>query len=93
MIGFGLAVSVVGLISALRHSSIMGDWTAFTYVAPLILQLFRHFIYALMLLGAAELIYVLLDIEDNTRRTADYVTGRVSGTTPRQTPSSERDQY
>lgn len=93
MIGFGLAVLVVGIISAVRHSIVIGDSSGFTYIVPLIFQMFRHFIYALMLIGLAELIYVLLDIEDNTRRTADYVTGRVSGTTPRQTSASERDQY
>lgn len=92
MIGFGLAVFVVGVISAVRYSS-AAESSAFAFITPLILQFVRQFIYALMLIGAAELIYVLLDIEESTRRTADYVTGRASGTTPRQTSASERDEY
>jgi len=47
------------------------------------LSFFRYLLLALALRIVADLILVLLDIEENTRRTADAITGQISGTTPR----------
>lgn len=40
-------------------------------------------IHGFLLIAASEVIHVLLDIEENTRRAADVASGQVSGTTPR----------
>lgn len=86
-IGFSLAIFVVGLFTY-----VFQDQKAVGFV-PAIALLFgglvRYGIGALLLLTISELIHVLLDIEENTRRTADATTGRTAGTTPRSLPGDE----
>ncbi len=52
-------------------------------LGPFLLQLFGSLVISAALIAASEVIHVLLDIEENTRRAADAVTGQIAGTTPR----------
>jgi len=61
------------------------DWTGrwSTPISSALQSVFWGFVRALELIIIAEGIHVLLDIEQNTRRTADAVEGTVTRSTPR----------
>lgn len=84
-LGFGVALFLVGIFAIIRSG---GSAEA---IAVFVLQLLGTVVAAVLLIGFSELIHVLLDIEENTRRTADMAAGKVTGTTPRLTnpPVSE----
>lgn len=81
-LGFGGAVFFVGIYSMIRGTSVQ----AFGFF---VLWLFVSLIVSIVLMGLADLIHVLLDIEDNTRRTADAAMRSYTGSTPRVTPQSQ----
>lgn len=81
-LGFGGAVFLVGIYSIIRGASMQ----VFGFFA---LWLFGSIIVSIVLMGLADLIHVLLDIEDNTRRTADAAVRSYSGSTPRVHPQSQ----
>lgn len=77
-LGFGVAVFIFGVIAMVSRGS-------YSALGAFLLQLFGSVVLSIVLIALADLIHVLLDIEDNTRRTADAAVGSVSGTTPRAT--------
>lgn len=78
-LGFGVAVFLFGIYAMIARGTLEP-------LPMFFLQLFACVVASVVLIALADLIHVLLDIEDNTRRTADVATGRVSGTTPRNDP-------
>lgn len=75
-LGFGLAIFLFGVVAMFSQGSARG-------LGLFLLQLFGSLIVSVALIAASEVIHVLLDIEENTRRAADAVAGEVAGTTPR----------
>lgn len=80
----GYAAFLFGILQAVVIVWRPGTSVSFTgQISPALQSLFWGFVRALELLIIAEAIHVLLDIEQNTRRTADAAQGTRSGTTPR----------
>lgn len=75
-LGFGVAIFLFGIFAMLSRGSLQ-------QVGLFLLQLFGSLIVSAALIAASEVIHVLLDIEENTRRAADALTGQTAGTTPR----------
>ena len=76
-LGFGAALFIVGVIAAIRSKG------SVEIIGLFLVQLLATVVAAVLLIAFSELIHVLLDIEENTRRSADIAAGRVTGTTPR----------
>jgi hypothetical protein len=75
-LGFGVAVFLFGIYAMISRGSMAA-------LGMFLLQLFGCVVLSIILIALADLIHVLLDIEDNTRRSADALRGEISGTTPR----------
>ncbi len=76
-LGFGVALFIVGVFAVIRSKGNL------EIIGFFLMQLLATVVTAVLLIGFSELIHVFLDIEENTRRTADTAAGRVTGTTPR----------
>ena len=77
MLGFGVALFIVGIFAVIKSRG------SLEIIAVFVLQLLGTIVAAILLIGFSELIHVFLDIEENTRRSADIAAGKVAGTTPR----------
>lgn len=75
-LGFGVAVFLFGIFAMISRGSVQP-------LGLFLLQLFGSIVLSVVLIAVADLIHVMLDIEENTRRSADAATGSVTGTTPR----------
>lgn len=78
-LAFGIVVTLVFTYSLLRTTG-SGFGAAVSYLFP---QLFKIIISFVALLAGSELIHVFLDIESNTRRTAEAAQGYDMRSTPR----------
>lgn len=72
-------------IVAAGHTVWVGR-SAFNITEPLVHAaglLFYGVLYAILIIAGSELIHVVLDIEENTRRASDAANETITGTTPR----------
>lgn len=76
LLGFAVAIFLFGIYAMISR----GSTAALGFFVG---QLVGGVIASVLLIAASEVIHVILDIEENTRRAADAATGQVTGTTPR----------
>ena len=76
LLGFSVAIFLYGIYYMITQK-------AGAALGAFLGQLLGGIVVSLLLLAASELIHVIMDIEENTRRAADAATGEVTGTTPK----------
>jgi hypothetical protein len=78
-------VLLFGFINALNLFAVYSapDATLWNRLIVALLSFGSSVVNFVLLLAASELIHVVLDIEENTRRSADTLAGGGPGTTPR----------
>lgn len=84
-LGFGVAIFLFGIFAMISRGSVSA-------LGVFLLQLFGSVVLSIMLIAFSDLIHVILDIEENTRRSADTATGSIAGTTPLNKTQDEAGQ-